>query len=328
MASRRKRLRLGWIDFAVFAALLAAAAYVFYRVDSVLEYRWDWSVIPDYLYRWDEEQQRWVPNLLMRGLYTTLRLALWGIVLSAVIGVAFGIMRTTRRLFARMLSRAYVELIRNIPPLVFVFIFYFFISSQIMPSLGIEEFVRQASPETLAWLEVLFGEPALIPNLISGIFCLAMLEGAYVTEIVRAGLQSVPKSQAEAGLSIGLSRPQLMRYIILPQAVQRVVPPLAGQFITLVKDSSIVSLISIQELTFLAVETAVSTTACSKSGSRSPACTFACATPARCCLPGSKGLWRPGDDERAEGCAGDLQGHDRVRGRQCVVRRIPCPQGH
>ena len=260
MASRRKRLRLGWIDIAVFAALLAAAAYVFYRVDSVLEYRWDWSVIPDYLYRWDEEQQRWVPNLLMRGLYTTLRLALWGIVLSAVIGVAFGIMRTSRRLFARMLSRAYVELIRNIPPLVFVFIFYFFISSQIMPALGIEEFVRQASPETLAWLEVLFGEPALIPNLISGIFCLATLEGAYVTEIVRAGLQSVSKSQAEAGLSIGLSRPQLMRYIILPQAVQRVVPPLAGQFITLVKDSSIVSLISIQELTFLAVETAVSTT--------------------------------------------------------------------
>ena len=260
MAASRKRLRIGWIDLAVFAALAAAAAYVFYRVDSVLEYRWEWSVIPDYLYRWDEEQQRWVPNLLMQGLYTTLRLALWGIVLSAVIGVVFGIMRTARRLFARMLSRAYVELIRNIPPLVFVFIFYFFISSQIMPSLGIEEFVRRASPETLAWLEVLFGEPDLIPNVISGIFCLAMLEGAYVTEIVRAGLQSVPKTQAEAGLSIGLSRPQLMRYIILPQAVQRVVPPLAGQFITLVKDSSIVSLISIQELTFLAVETAVSTT--------------------------------------------------------------------
>ena len=260
MASHRKRLRLNWVDFAVFASLVAAAAYVFYRVDSVLEYRWDWSVIPDYLYRWDEEGQRWVPNLLMQGLYTTLRLALWGIVLSVVIGVVFGILRTTGRLFARMLSRAYVELIRNIPPLVFVFIFYFFISSQIIPSLGIEGFVRQASPETLAWLEALFGQPHLIPNVISGILCLAMLEGAYVTEIVRAGLQSVPKTQVEAGLSIGLSRPQLMRWVILPQAVQRVVPPLAGQFITLVKDSSIVSLISIQELTFLAMETAVSTT--------------------------------------------------------------------
>ena len=260
MAFHRKKSRLGWIDYAIFAVLIAAIAYVYYRVDTVLEYRWEWSIIPNYLYRWDEEQQQWVANLLMQGLYTTIRLALWGIVLAAIIGVVFGVMRTTRRLFPRMLSRVYVELIRNIPPLVFIFIFYFFISSQIMPLLGIEEFVRHAPPETLAWMEVLFGPPPLISNVISGIICLAMFEGAYVTEIVRAGIQSIPKTQTEAGLSIGLSRLQLMRYVILPQAVQRVVPPLAGQFITLVKDSSIVSLISIQELTFLAVETAVSTT--------------------------------------------------------------------
>ena len=260
MSFHRRKPRLGWIDYAIFAVLIAAMAYVYYRVDTVLEYRWEWSIIPNYLYRWDEEQQQWVANLLMQGLYTTIRLALWGIVLAAVIGVVFGVMRTTRRLFPRMLSRVYVELIRNIPPLVFIFIFYFFISSQIMPLLGIEEFVRHAPPETLAWMEVLFGPPPLISNVISGIICLAMFEGAYVTEIVRAGIQSIPKTQTEAGLSIGLSRLQLMRYVILPQAVQRVVPPLAGQFITLVKDSSIVSLISIQELTFLAVETAVSTT--------------------------------------------------------------------
>ena len=260
MSFHRRKPRLGWIDYAIFAVLIAAIAYVYYRVDTVLEYRWEWSIIPNYLYRWDEEQQQWVANLLMQGLYTTIRLALWGIVLAAVIGVVFGIMRTSRRLFPRLLSRVYVELIRNIPPLVFIFIFYFFISSQIMPLLGIEEFVRHAPPETLAWLEVLFGPPPLISNVVSGIICLAMFEGAYVTEIVRAGIQSIPKTQTEAGLSIGLSRLQLMRYVILPQAVQRVVPPLAGQFITLVKDSSIVSLISIQELTFLAVETAVSTT--------------------------------------------------------------------
>ena len=260
MSFHRRKPRLGWIDYAIFAVLIAAIAYVYYRVDTVLEYRWEWSIIPNYLYRWDEEQQQWVANLLMQGLYTTIRLALWGIVLAAIIGVVFGVMRTTRRLFPRMLSRVYVELIRNIPPLVFIFIFYFFISSQIMPLLGIEEFVRHAPPETLAWMEVLFGPPPLISNVISGIICLAMFEGAYVTEIVRAGIQSIPKTQTEAGLSIGLSRLQLMRYVILPQAVQRVVPPLAGQFITLVKDSSIVSLISIQELTFLAVETAVSTT--------------------------------------------------------------------
>ena len=217
MAFHRRKVRLNWVDYAVFATLIATIVYVWYRVDSVLEYNWEWSIIPHYLYRWDEEEQRWVANLLMQGLYTTIRLALWGIVLAAIIGVVFGIMRTSRRLFPRMLSRVYVELIRNIPPLVFIFIFYFFISSQIMPLLGIEEFIRHASPETLAWLEVLFGPPKLISNVISGVICLAMFEGAYVTEIVRAGIQSIPKTQTEAGLSIGLSRLQLMRYVILPQ---------------------------------------------------------------------------------------------------------------
>ncbi len=259
MASRRKQLQLNWIDFAVFAVFIAALAYTAYRVDSVLKYEWDWSGIWNYMYRWDEEQQRWVKNLLVQGLYTTLRLALWGIGLAAVIGAVFGTMRTSRRLLPRMLSRTYVELVRNIPPLVLIFIFYFFISSQILPLFGVEEFIRHAGPGTLAWLQVLLGPPNLIPNVVSGILCLAMLEGAYVTEIVRAGIQSVPKTQVEAGVSVGLSRRQLMHHVILPQAVQRVVPPLAGQFITLVKDSSIVSLISVQELSYLAMETAVST---------------------------------------------------------------------
>ena len=88
----------------------------------------------------------------------------------------------------------------------------------------------------------------------------AVAVAALVAEPVRAGILAVPKGQREAGQSIGLSRYAVMRYIVLPQAIERVVPPLAGQFITLIKDSAIVSLISIQELTFLAIEVAASTT--------------------------------------------------------------------
>ena len=255
-----RRARLGWVDAAVLSAVVVALGYVFHRVDTVLEYRWDWSAIPNSLYRWDEETGRWVPNLLMQGFFTTIRLAILSMVPAALFGAVFGVLRTAGRLFPRLLSRTYVELIRNIPPLVFIFIFYFFISSQIMPILGVEDFVRGASPATLRSLELVFGPAALIPNVISGVICLAMFQGAYMTEIVRAGIQSVPKTQTEAGLSIGLSRWELRRRVILPQALRRVIPPLAGQFITLVKDSSILSLISIQELTFLAMETAVSTT--------------------------------------------------------------------
>ena len=86
----------------------------------------------------------------MQGFYTTVRLALLSMIPAALLGAVFGIMRTSRRLFPRLLSRSYVELIRNIPPLVFIFIFYFFISSQIMPILGVEDFVRAASPEHCA----------------------------------------------------------------------------------------------------------------------------------------------------------------------------------
>ena len=260
MIPGRNRARLGWVDAAVLTAALAAVVYVVYRVDSVLEYRWDWSVIPHFLYRWDDEAQRWIPNLLMRGFFTTIRLALLSLIPAALFGAVFGVMRTAGRLLPRLLSRTYVELIRNIPPLVFIFIFYFFISSQIMPLLGVEDLVRGASPARLHSLELVFGPASLIPNVISGVICLAMFQGAYMTEIVRAGIQSIPRTQTEAGLSIGLSRWQLWRRVILPQAIRRVIPPLAGQFITLVKDSSILSLISIQELSFLAMETAVSTT--------------------------------------------------------------------
>ena len=260
MIPGRSNARLGWVDAAVLTAVAVALGYVFHRVDAVLEYRWDWSAIPNSLYRWDEETGRWVPNLLMQGFFTTIRLAILSMIPAALFGAVFGVLRTGKRLFPRLVSRTYVELIRNIPPLVFIFIFYFFISSQIMPVLGVEDFVRRASPATLRSLELVFGPAALIPNVISGVICLAMFQGAYMTEIVRAGIQSIPKTQTEAGLSIGLSRWELWRRVILPQALRRVIPPLAGQFITLVKDSSILSLISIQELSFLAMETAVSTT--------------------------------------------------------------------
>ena len=84
------------------------------------------------------------------------------------------------------------------------------------------------------------------------------MSAAYIAEIVRAGIQSIPKGQIEAGRTIGLSSLKIMRYVVLPQAIQKVIPPLAGQFITLIKDSSSVALISIQELSFPAMEIAIS----------------------------------------------------------------------
>ena len=88
------------------------------------------------------------------------------------------------------------------------------------------------------------------PSLISGIIVLALFESAFVGEIVRAGIESVDRGQREAARSIGMGSFQELRYIVLPQAMRKIMPPMANQFITLIKDSSIISLISVQELTY------------------------------------------------------------------------------
>ena len=243
----RAKRKLHWLDAVVVTAVIAFIVFVLYRVDSVLHYSWNWGMITPYLAYFDEDKQRWVANLLILGFVTSIRLALWGIVIAAIIGVVMGLCRTSSNLFLRMVARVYVEFVRNMPPLVFIFIFYFFISSQLMPLLGVDEFVRNASPTTLSVINVLFGDPILFSNFVSGLICLCLFEGAYITEIVRAGVQAIPRGQWEAGNSVGLSKLDVLRFVIMPQAIQRIMPPLANQFIQLIKDSSIVSLISIQE---------------------------------------------------------------------------------
>ena len=233
--------------------------FVAWRVNSVLVYNWDWSRVLGFVARVDDDTGQWVSNLLLQGLFTTIRLAFWGTILAAIIGLVMGYWRTCDTLALRIISRAYVELIRNIPPLVFIFIFYFFISSQLFPALGMDTSTAAALGWINAVFRVAFGEPALFTNFLSGLICLALFEAAYITEIVRAGIQSIDRGQWEAGRAIGLSRGNLLRDIIFPQAIRKILPPLAGQFITLIKDSAIISLISVQELTFLATEVAATT---------------------------------------------------------------------
>ncbi len=260
MAGRRNRkTRWSWIDLLVIAVVIAFVVFVVVRVETVLRYTWNWGHVMPFLAYVDEDTGRWVTNLLLEGLILTMRLAVIGIVISAVIGVVMGLCRISNNLFLRMVARTYVELVRNTPPLVFIFIFYFFLSSQLMPLLGVDDLARSDS-EFVQWMvRMVAGDPSLFSNFVAGLICLSLFEGAYITEIVRAGIQSIPRGQWEAGKSMGLSGLDVMRYVILPQAVSRIMPPLANQFIILIKDSSIVSLISIQELTFMAVEVGVST---------------------------------------------------------------------
>jgi polar amino acid transport system permease protein len=255
----RQRYHFTGLDLGLVGAVAAIVAYLAWRAEAVVKYRWNWGLVVPYIIRYDETQHRWVANLLLQGLLETIRIAIWAGLFAVIIGVVMGLCRLSHNLLLRLIARSYVELIRNIPPLVFIFVFYFFLTGQVTPFLGIDQFVRTASPGTLAVIDALFGQPRFLPAVISALVCLSLFEGAYVTEIVRAGVQSIEKGQWEAAASVGMSRLLTLRLVVLPQAIQRVVPPLAGQFISLVKDSSIVSLISIQELAFLGSEVSAST---------------------------------------------------------------------
>lgn len=254
MTLHRKKTRFTWLDGLIGLAFLGAGFYLYYRVRAGLHYHWEWAAIPQYLFRYDSEQGRWVANLLVQGLFTTIRLSVWSMVLATFIGTVMGLFRVSKSVFKRLLSGTYVELIRNLPPLVLIFIFYFFVSSQIMPVLGVEGCVTNCSEQVKAVLAFFFAPPALFPAFLSALVTLALFEGAYITEIVRGGIESIETSQWEASAALGLSRRQQLQTVILPQAVRRILPPLAGQLISTVKDSAIVSVISIQELTFQGLE--------------------------------------------------------------------------
>ena len=162
----------------------------------------------------------WRAGPLLVGLWTTLWLSAAASVFGLIIGLITGLCRVSQNLTLRNLSIIYIELIRGTPLLVQIFIFYFFL-----------------------------GTVLDISRIVAGISALAIFAGAYVAEIIRAGIQSIPKGQMEAARSLGMNIPQAMTYIILPQAFKRTLPPLAGQFISLIKDSSLVSVIAITDLT-------------------------------------------------------------------------------
>jgi polar amino acid transport system permease protein len=254
-----RRLKIGWLDLVVLVVFAGFVVFVAYRIDNVLQYKWRWDRTFSFILRWDPKRGEWVTNLLTQGLLSTIRLAIWGMLLAILIGTVGGICRVSRALLPRVIARLYVALVRNIPPLVFVFIIYFFVSGQIVAFLGVDRFVASASPVTRDVIGVLFDQPKLVANFVTGLICLSLFEGAYVTEIVRAGIESIETGQWQAAQSLGLTRWRTLRLVVLPQALARITPALAGQLISLIKTSSIVSLVAIQELTFMAGEVAVST---------------------------------------------------------------------
>jgi polar amino acid transport system permease protein len=146
--------------------------------------------------------------------------------LSTVLGVITALARRSRLLLLRFAAIIYVELIRGTPLLVQILLFFY----------------------------VLANAAHVDNRTVAGIVILGVFSGAYISEIVRAGIESIPRSQLDASRAIGFTPTQTYRFVVFPQALRRMLPPLAGQFISLIKDSSLLSVISISELTLNAEE--------------------------------------------------------------------------
>ncbi len=158
---------------------------------------------------------------LARGALVTLKFTVFSTLLGLVIGTVMGIFRIVRNLVLNAIATVYVEVIRGTPLLVQIMIVYYG-----LPAAGIN-----------------------LPPEIAGILALGINSGAYIAEVIRAGILSVPKGQMEAARSLGMTYVQAMRYVILPQAFRNILPALGNEFIALLKDSSLLSVIAIAELT-------------------------------------------------------------------------------
>ena len=252
--------KLHWMDALVLGCVIAFFWYVLVQMGSNLNYNWRWDKIPNYIFKYHTGREEWFANVLLQGLIITIRVSIYASILALILGVILGIARCSQILVVRMLARTYLEFLRNIPPLVVIFIFYFFLAEQLIQAISIEDWAYSvAKMEDNQLWEFFCGDMRRFPSLVSGVIVLALFESAFVGEIVRAGIQSIDRGQREAARSIGMNKFQEMRYIVLPQAMRKIMPPMANQFITLIKDSSIISLISVQELTYKTAELVSST---------------------------------------------------------------------
>lgn len=178
------------------------------------EYKLNWNSIIKYRYKF------------LSGFLMTMLISVFSLILSLILGVIFALGQRTRILPFKYISKFYVEIIRGTPLLVQILIFFYVVAD----SLHIEN------------------------RYVAGILILSIFSGAYLSEIVRAGIESIQKSQIEAAKSLGFTKFQKYRYVILPQVIRRIMPALAGQFASLIKDSSLLSIIAVREFTMNAQE--------------------------------------------------------------------------
>ena len=205
-------------DIVKFMLLMGVLVWLLFRGTERLGYNWQWVRALRYIFYIENGMFHAGP--IINGVWVTIQITAISLILAFWLGLLSALLRLSHSLAARLLARGYLELVRNTPLLVQLFLVYFVLA----PILDIGRFS-------------------------SAVLTLSLFEGAYASEIFRAGIISIRQGQWEAAASLGLDAYHTYRHVILPQAIRWVLPPLTSQAVSLVKDSALVSTIAIYDLT-------------------------------------------------------------------------------
>ena len=206
------------VAFSLYAVVVGSIAWISYSGAQEMGYNWQWYQIPKYFYTYTDDGFQ--PGEIITGLWATIILSVISFTLATVLGLFVALLRMSGLVLGKGVSVIYLEFIRNIPLLVLLYLFYYVLG----PVFGLGRWI-------------------------AAVLTLAVFHSALISEIIRAGINSVATGQSEAAASIGMNRVQAYRYIILPQSMRFMLPPLFGEVVHLIKSSAIVSVIAVTELT-------------------------------------------------------------------------------
>lgn len=185
---------------------------------EAMGYNWQWYRVPDYLFRFTENGFEW--GEIATGLVATLKLSLQAFLLAIGAGLIIALLRLSNLVVGTAIAVTFLEIVRNMPLLVLLYLFYYVLG----PIFGLDRYA-------------------------AAVLCLGVYHSALVSEILRAGIRSIDRGQMEAARSVGMSTMQAGRFIVLPQSVKFLLPPMTGEAVHLIKSSAIVSVIAVVEMT-------------------------------------------------------------------------------
>jgi len=206
------------VSLLIYTVVIGLIILSAYNGAQAMGYNWQWYRVPKYFYTLTEDGFQW--GEIAIGLVKTIELSVLAFLFALFLGLTVALLRLSGLIVGGALSVVFLEIVRNTPLLVLLYLFYYVLG----PIFDLDRYV-------------------------ASILCLGVYHGAMVSEIFRAGINAVPVGQWEGSKSIGMSTAQSYRYIILPQSIRFMLPPLTGEAVNMIKSSAIVSVIAVAELT-------------------------------------------------------------------------------